>query len=123
MADMRDIAKKRSRDRFIVEVHGTAGLLTEPSRSALLAAVDECVLNSRHHAGTEHVDVLLSRSGSCVTVVISDSGQGFDLLELPPDSIGVKESVLARMRDVGGRASVFSVPGRGTTVLLEAATP
>ena len=117
---LRRIAEKRTRDGFSVEIHGTIGLLAGPVEAALLAAVDECILNADRHAGAGHVDVLLSRTSDHVSVVVSDSGCGFDPSNLPADRLGVKESVLARMRDAGGRAQVFSAPGRGTTILLEA---
>ncbi|MDQ0029547.1 sensor histidine kinase [Arthrobacter bambusae] len=114
------IAENRTRTGFLVEIHGSAGPVTESVQAALLAAVDECILNADRHAGAGTVDVLLSRSSDHVLVVVSDSGCGFDPSSLPTDRLGVKESVLARMRDAGGRARVFSTPGRGTTVLLEA---
>ncbi|GAA3318496.1 sensor histidine kinase [Arthrobacter ramosus] len=118
---LRRIAEKRARDGFSVEIHGMSGPLTEPVQAALLAAVDECILNADRHAGAGHVDVLLSRTSDHLSVVVSDSGCGFDPSKLPADRLGVKESVLARMRDAGGHAQVFSAPGRGTTILLEAA--
>lgn len=119
-ARLRLIAEKRARDGFSVEIHGMTGPLTATVQAALLAAVDECILNADRHAGAGHVDVLLSRTSDHVSVVVSDSGCGFDPSKLPTDRLGVKESVLARMRDAGGRARVFSAPGRGTTILLEA---
>lgn len=115
------IAENRARDGFRVEIHGATGPLPGPVQAALLAAVDECILNADKHAAAGHVDVLLSRTPDHVSVVVSDSGCGFDPSTLPTDRLGVKESVLARMRDAGGRARVFSAPGRGTTILLEAA--
>ncbi|MGM7775591.1 sensor histidine kinase [Arthrobacter sp. KNU-44] len=117
---LRRIAEIRARDGFSVEIHGTTGALAAPVQAALLAAVDECILNADRHAGAGHVDVLLSRISGQVSVVVSDSGCGFDPSTLPTDRLGVKESVLARMRDAGGRARVFSTPGQGTTILLEA---
>ncbi|MFF2299583.1 sensor histidine kinase [Arthrobacter bambusae] len=117
---LRRIAEKRARDGFSVEIHGMTGALAGPVHAAFLAAVDECILNAYRHAGAGHVDVLLSRTSDHVSVVVSDSGCGFDPSTLPADRLGVKESVLARMRDAGGRARVFSAPGRGTTILLEA---
>ena len=33
--------------------------------------------------------------------------------------LGFTESVVARLRDVGGNARLFSAPGSGTTVVLE----
>ena len=33
--------------------------------------------------------------------------------------LGFTESIVARLRDVGGNARLFSSPGSGTTVVLE----
>lgn len=118
---LRRIAENRAREGFRVNIHGAAGPLSGPVQAALLAAVDECILNADRHAASGHVDVLLSRTSDQVAVVVSDAGCGFDPSVLPTDRLGVKQSVLARMRDAGGRARVFSAPGRGTTILLEAA--
>jgi hypothetical protein len=37
----------------------------------------------------------------------------------PATKLGFKESVVARLADVGGRTRLFSSPGSGTTVVLE----
>ena len=38
----------------------------------------------------------------------------------PAERLGFKESVVNRLREVGGDAKLFSAPGSGTTVVLEA---
>ncbi|WP_246095913.1 sensor histidine kinase, partial [Paenarthrobacter aurescens] len=84
---------------------------------------EECMVNAARHAGTDTVDVLVSRTGSMVSVLISDAGCGFDPESIPLERLGVRRSVVDRMAEVGGRAKVMSTPGRGTTVVLEAAVP
>ena len=39
--------------------------------------------------------------------------------QLVSERLGIKESVVARLAELGGSARLFSSPGAGTTVLLE----
>ncbi|MCD4850413.1 hypothetical protein LN996_06280 [Arthrobacter sp. AK01] len=118
-----DRARHHSRDGFAVDVFGEGGTLPVPLQLAIADAAEECMVNAARHAGTDRVDVLVSRSGSLVSVLISDSGVGFDPDAIPAERFGVKNSVVNRMGGVGGRAQVMSAPGRGTTIVLEADAP
>jgi signal transduction histidine kinase len=51
--------------------------------------------------------------------MVTDAGIGFDLDGVGAERLGFTESVVARLRDVGGNARLFSSPGSGTTVVLE----
>jgi signal transduction histidine kinase len=51
--------------------------------------------------------------------MVTDSGIGFDTGSVSPGRLGFTESIVARVRDVGGNARLFSAPGSGTTVVLE----
>ncbi len=53
-----------------------------------------------------------------VEVEISDDGPGFDPSATSEERLGIRTSMVARMRDAGGQAVVMSAPGAGTTVLL-----
>ncbi len=113
-------AVHHSRQGFSIGVFGEAGTLPEATQSAMVDAAEECMVNAARHAGTDRVDVLVSRTGSLVSVLISDAGCGFDPESIPGERFGVRGSVVDRMDEVGGRARVLSAPGRGTTVVLEA---
>ncbi|MCT9868546.1 ATP-binding protein [Paenarthrobacter aurescens] len=115
-----DRARHHCRDGFAVDVFGEGGTLPADVQLAIADAAEECMVNAARHAGTDRVDVLVSRSGSLVSVLISDAGRGFDPKAIPAERFGVRNSVVDRMGGVGGRAKVISTPGRGTTVVLEA---
>ena len=51
--------------------------------------------------------------------MVTDAGIGFNLGEVDPARLGFAESVVGRLREVGGNARLFSSPGSGTTVVLE----
>lgn len=106
---------------FGLELHGNFGdaairpfLLDE-----LIAAVQESVANVVRHAQTDSVELLLASSPSSVTVVVSDSGVGFQMANVPQDRLGIRQSIIRRIEEAGGSARVFSVPGQGTAVVLE----
>jgi signal transduction histidine kinase len=51
--------------------------------------------------------------------MITDAGVGFTLDDVDSARLGFKESVVGRLKEVGGHARLFSAPGSGTTVVLE----
>jgi signal transduction histidine kinase len=52
-------------------------------------------------------------------VSVRDHGPGFDLDAVPADRMGVRESIIGRMRRNGGEARLRPAPGGGTEVELE----
>ena len=106
---------------FKVELHGNFGDVAMPEIQlrVLLAAVQECVKNVVRHAQTDSVELLLACGPSSFTVVVSDSGVGFQMARVPGDRLGIRQSIICRVEEAGGSARVFSTPGQGTSVVLE----
>jgi len=94
----------------------SAGLSTERASGELAAAAREAMLNAARHAGGE-VSVYIEGAASGVDVFIRDRGTGFALADVPSDRLGVRESIIGRMRRAGGSATVRSDAG-GTEVHL-----
>lgn len=57
-------------------------------------------------------------NGARITVTITDRGTGFDPATAT-EGLGLQQSIIGRMREVGGQAFVDSSPGHGTTVELQ----
>ncbi len=111
----------RTLDPRIELVVGEIG--TPPTREqveALTGAVREAVTNARKHANASHVIVRVECDGDGRTAVtVCDDGIGFDLEEAQSSNgLGVKGSILGRMKRVGGHASLQDAPGGGTLVTL-----
>ncbi len=104
-----------------VSWHGTGQVLL-PSHvlDAFLLALGECLENVRRHAGVGEAHVTIVHDNDMVRAMVTDSGVGFDLTTVSAERLGFKESVVSRLREVGGDAKLFSAPGSGTTVVLEA---
>jgi signal transduction histidine kinase/phage shock protein PspC (stress-responsive transcriptional regulator) len=97
----------------VVSVGDTA--MTE-AHEALVQASREAMLNaSRHGGGT--VSVYLEVSDGRAEVFIKDRGPGFDLDDVPEDRLGVRESIIGRMKRHGGTAAITSTTD-GTEVRL-----
>ena len=55
---------------------------------------------------------------ACADVWVSDLGRGFDTGVVAPDRRGIVESIVGRMLNHGGSATVSSELGEGTEVHL-----
>jgi signal transduction histidine kinase len=86
---------------------------------AFLLALGECLENVRRHAGVQEAHVTITEDEDTVRALVTDNGTGFVPADVPEGRLGYRESVVGRLREVGGSARVFSAPGAGTTVVLE----
>jgi signal transduction histidine kinase len=107
-----------------VSWHGTGQvLLPSDVLDAFLGSLAECLENVRRHAGVGEAHVTITDDDTTIRALVTDNGVGFDVSAIGAGRLGFKESVLARLREVGGNARVFSAPGSGTTVVLEVPRP
>lgn len=97
----------------VVSVGDTA--MTE-AHEALVQASREAMLNASRHGGGS-VSVYLEVSDGRAEVFVKDRGPGFELADVPEDRLGVRESIIGRMKRHGGSASITSTPD-GTEVRL-----
>lgn len=103
-----------------VSWHGTGQVLLPTTvLDAFLLALAECLENVRRHAGVTQAHVTITEDDATVRAMVTDSGAGFDIADVDAARMGFAESVVGRLREVGGNARLFSAPGAGTTVVLE----
>lgn len=117
---LESVQQRFSRMGLQVSWHGTGQVLL-PSEvlDAFLLALAECLENVRRHSGVTEAHVTITEDDTIVRALVTDSGVGFDINDIDDAKLGFTESVVARLRDVGGNARLFSAPGSGTTVVLE----
>jgi signal transduction histidine kinase len=92
--------------------------LDEPLGAQLQAAREAMVNAAKYGGEGGPVRVFAEVEGRTVFVSVRDRGPGFDPETVPADRMGVRESIIGRMRRNGGRARVRSAPGEGTEVEL-----
>ena len=121
LGDTLDAVRQRfERMGLTVNWHGSGQVqLHSNVQDSFLLALSECLENVRRHSGVDHADVTITDDDTTVRAMVTDTGVGFDLGQVGSERLGVAESVIARLRDVGGNARLFSSTGAGTTVVLE----
>lgn len=75
----------------------------------LVAATREAVRNAVEHTQGP-VRVYLEADDDATVVWITDTGDGFDLEQVPEDRLGIRGSILGRMERAGGTATLTSGP-------------
>ena len=83
-----------------------------------LAAAREAVVNAAKHAQTEQIDVYVEISSEQIEIFVRDRGIGFEKDSIDSDRRGIRESIEARMKRIGGSSSLVSTLGEGTEVEL-----
>lgn len=87
--------------------------------TALYRIVQEALTNVIRHARATHVDILLERRGERVVAIVEDDGVGFDAEAAKQSGrlglFGMQE----RAEMLGGRLTIESTAGMGTTVFVE----
>ncbi|MGH4027305.1 GAF domain-containing sensor histidine kinase [Actinomycetota bacterium Odt1-20B] len=94
--------------------------LPAAQEEAMLRVAQEALHNALRHSGAGAVSVVLEKRGQAAVLSVTDDGSGFD-----PRAIrrAGRHLGLVSMRDraggVGGRLTVESAPGKGTTIEME----
>ncbi|MDL9979031.1 PspC domain-containing protein [Microbacterium sp. ASV49] len=117
--DLRDYAAALELDYPVRMDVVSAGESPERASGEVAAAAREAMLNAARHAPGD-VSVYIEGTASVVDVFVRDRGAGFNPDTVPGDRLGVRESIIGRMRRAGGSATVKSTPS-GTEVHLRLA--
>ncbi len=96
--------------------------LSAAKRTALYRTAHEALTNAARHAKASRVEITLQRLPHAVAMDIRDNGRGFDLKRVLNNArfkrlglLGIRE----RVEMVGGKFSIESVPGKGTTIHVQ----
>lgn len=107
-----------------VEDDGQIKPVDKEIRSVLHQSVREVLQNVSKHAGTKKVRMQIMRNYAQVKVVIEDKGKGFNQKNTPPVPTEGKRfglfNIKERMKWHGGTFELYSEPGMGTKVILQA---
>ncbi|MBA4248183.1 MAG: hypothetical protein C0444_07815 [Microbacterium sp.] len=121
LARLRAMIDDAAAGEIVVNLEGsTAGIdaLDAESFDELGRAIAQCIANVRRHAGTDAADVILGGDASEASAMVVDGGRGFALDARTDGRLGVGTSIVGRLETIGGSATVWSQPGKGTSVLL-----
>jgi signal transduction histidine kinase len=113
--------------RVDLQVLGSGGGAIPPEvETAAYRIVQEALTNVLKHAGASSVSVVLERRGDHLRIIVEDDGNGFDPAQLsePGDArprLGLS-GIRERLRLLGGKVTIESAPGAGTTLYIDLPT-
>jgi len=109
--------------RIQLKVAGIETSLSSDVKLALFRICQEALNNISKHSKATRAVIKLSFLPRMVRLVVSDNGIGFDKPRRITDLVRGGKVGLAGMREraqlLGGRLSVMSKPGKGTTIMVE----
>ncbi len=102
-----------------VEVVSVGDAPVDEHLAALIQAAREAMVNAVKYASDGGaVSVYAELEPLQATIFVRDRGPGFDVDAVPPDRLGVRQSIVGRMERHGGKAVITSRPGEGAEVHL-----
>ncbi len=121
--DLRALVLPIESDQVTVLAPAQSVRLEKAAAGELAAAIRAAVDNVRRHCGERtRAWVLIEDEPGLVTVTVRDDGPGIAAGRLTEAAaagrLGVSHSICGRLRDLGGSATITSVPGEGTEVEL-----
>jgi signal transduction histidine kinase len=111
-------ARASVEDRYRVEIEQVIrdDAPMTPRLVAVIEAAREAMVNAARHSGSPGIDLFAEVTSKGVQVNIRDRGVGFDKASIGTG--GLAHSVIKRVEEVGGTASVRTRPGAGTEIEL-----
>ena len=106
-----DFSVRQVRDHFV----------PESVADAVVSASVQAMTNSVKHAGGPEVPRSIRVEGTGaggVRVIVADRGRGFDPDAVASERLGLRVSIMERMRRVGGEVDLTTAEGRGTVFVL-----
>lgn len=113
------------RTGLVIEVHSNLGELRLPAEIETLVfrICQEALTNVIKHSGAKQAQVLLTRAPGLLRLRVHDDGAGFDPIDLNSPEKAAMSAGVRGMRDraelFGGRITLNSAPGEGTSVQLQ----
>ena len=121
--DLRMLLGAHEGERVSVSLPGGPVPLEQARAEELDAAVTAALDNVARHAGDDaRAWLLLEDHGDTVTVTVRDNGVGDEPEHLltagARGRLGVSQSILGRVRELGGAADIITRPGGGCRVVI-----
>jgi signal transduction histidine kinase len=110
-------ADVEARYRCLIDVVVVGDCEVTAAVESLLAAGREAMVNAAVHAPGQRVSVYAECEDGRCRLFVRDRGPGFDLNAIPAGRAGVRDSIVGRLRAVGGSAELGT--GTGTEWRLE----
>jgi signal transduction histidine kinase len=124
-----DLGLDAAIERYGRDVHARTGVrvtvaaslgaerLDSEIETVVYRVAQEAMTNAVKYARASHLEVFLEGTAADVRLIVSDDGEGFDIATVEGKGLGLM-GMRERSELVGGKLSVRSEQGEGTTVEL-----
>jgi signal transduction histidine kinase/ligand-binding sensor domain-containing protein len=108
---------------FTSDIDAVEGLFQQQAEISIYRIVQECVNNVVKHSGASEANLKIERDTREIRIIICDNGKGFDreannLKRSMKSGFGLT-GIAERTRMLGGKHSIQSKPGAGTTITIQ----
>jgi signal transduction histidine kinase len=100
-----------------VEARLSEGRFSSELETALYRMVQEALTNIVKHAQARHVSIVLTSGHGLITALIEDDGRGFEV-DAAREGMGL-DGMRERLGLIGGKLTIESRPGGGTTLIAK----
>lgn len=116
-----EVAIRRQSDQVQVIAEGVTDFeIPGDVAAAVTESTLQALANSFQHAGKgAERTVILKGTRAGLKIVVKDTGKGFRPSRVPKNRLGLKLSIVGRMKSVNGRVFIDSKIGIGTNVIIE----
>jgi signal transduction histidine kinase len=116
---LRKAAQKLLPEIEVQTLGGGSEVIPAEKAQAITEATLQAIDNASRHAKATKYELLMdSPTTGAIEIVVRDNGSGFRVEKLPKDRIGLRTSVIARMKAIGGYVEVNSSAEKGTEIKL-----
>ena len=109
---------RRSGVPVVVQIDGDLDGLPEAHRTCIYRIVQESLTNCAKHARAKNIRISVYGRQDWVSLSIQDDGAGFDPQTAGDRGLGLI-GIEERVRELDGRVTIISQPGKGTIVEVE----
>jgi signal transduction histidine kinase len=109
---------RRSGVPVVVQIDGDLDGLPETHRTCIYRIVQESLTNCAKHAGANNIRISVYGRHDWVSLSIQDDGAGFDRQTTSDRGLGLI-GIEERVRELDGKVTIISQPGKGTIVEVE----
>lgn len=111
---------RQAHDVSIVTEGSTDVIIPSEVAAAVTESALQALANSIQHAGSgAKIEVFLKGNETGFKLVVKDNGRGFRPSRVPKNRLGLKLSIVGRVKAVGGKVFIDSKIGSGTNVIIE----
>lgn len=108
--------RKLEGPEVIYTIQGDYRFLDEQKEMFILRILQEAINNMIRHAEAQKMEILLTYTDQCLSLVIRDDGKGFDISALPGHSTSGINNMMKRAKMIGADYRIHSQQHVGTTI-------